>query len=227
MPQEDFFACRCHVPLISAEVLAEEGIGGNHAKMTTLRSLNLLLGFSASPFRRKRPRSFISLPKILPLFEWSVTSSPQSRQPSVFLLSRYTVHVKALQVSSTASPVVASPTADSAHKRKDKFCQFCGGLTKQVIPDGDEKMRAVCTVCRAIHYENPKMVVGCLVEHDGKILLCKRNIHPSYGLWDFVSLCLCMPQGTSPFWHSGVRWDICSHLRLLILESFNLFTTGI
>ncbi|PWA69157.1 nudix hydrolase [Artemisia annua] len=27
------------------------------------------------------------------------------------------------------------------------------------------------------------MVVGCLIEHDNKILLCKRNIQPSYGLW--------------------------------------------
>ncbi|CAL5395275.1 unnamed protein product [Camellia sinensis] len=27
------------------------------------------------------------------------------------------------------------------------------------------------------------MVVGCLIEHDNKILLCKRKIQPSYGLW--------------------------------------------
>ena len=27
------------------------------------------------------------------------------------------------------------------------------------------------------------MVVGCLVEHEGKVLLCKRNIQPSHGLW--------------------------------------------
>ncbi|KAF5950708.1 hypothetical protein HYC85_012701 [Camellia sinensis] len=26
-------------------------------------------------------------------------------------------------------------------------------------------------------------VVGCLIEHDNKILLCKRKIQPSYGLW--------------------------------------------
>ncbi|KAJ0809154.1 putative hydrolase [Helianthus annuus] len=27
------------------------------------------------------------------------------------------------------------------------------------------------------------MVVGCLIEHENKILLCKRKIQPSYGLW--------------------------------------------
>ncbi|KAL8530034.1 hypothetical protein ACS0TY_007202 [Phlomoides rotata] len=26
-------------------------------------------------------------------------------------------------------------------------------------------------------------VVGCLFEHENKILLCKRNIQPSHGLW--------------------------------------------
>ncbi|PKU83208.1 nudix hydrolase 23, chloroplastic [Dendrobium catenatum] len=159
-----------------------------------LRSLNLLLGFNASPFRRWNPRCSISLPKIVPLFDSSITSSPQSRQFSVSLLPRYSIGIKALQVSSSgsdsytggeaaAAPAIASPVENYAHKPKDIFCQFCGGRTKQVIPDGDEKMRAVCTVCGAIHYENPKMVVGCLVEHDGKVLLCKRNIYPSYGLW--------------------------------------------
>lgn len=27
------------------------------------------------------------------------------------------------------------------------------------------------------------MVVGCLIEYENKILLCKRKIQPSYGLW--------------------------------------------
>lgn len=44
-------------------------------------------------------------------------------------------------------------------------------------------MRAICTVCGKITYQNPKMVVGCLIEQDNKVLLCKRKIQPSYGLW--------------------------------------------
>lgn len=42
--------------------------------------------------------------------------------------------------------------------RKINFCQWCGGPTKQEIPDGEEKTRAVCTRCGRITYENPKMV---------------------------------------------------------------------
>jgi ADP-ribose pyrophosphatase YjhB (NUDIX family) len=34
-----------------------------------------------------------------------------------------------------------------------------------------------------IHYQNPKMVVGCIPEWEGKVLLCKRAIEPRRGLW--------------------------------------------
>ncbi|KAH6772086.1 nudix hydrolase-like protein 23, partial [Perilla frutescens var. frutescens] len=67
--------------------------------------------------------------------------------------------------------------------KKINFCQLCGGPTKHEVPDGEEKMRAICTRCGKITYDNPKMVVGCLIEHENKILLCKRNIQPSHGLW--------------------------------------------
>src|SRR6185312_3160307 len=37
--------------------------------------------------------------------------------------------------------------------------------------------------CGTIHYQNPKIVVGCLPEWEGRVLLCKRAIEPRYGLW--------------------------------------------
>ncbi|EPS73435.1 nudix hydrolase 23, chloroplastic, partial [Genlisea aurea] len=67
--------------------------------------------------------------------------------------------------------------------RRINFCQSCGGRTKHGIPDGDEKLRDICTRCGRVSYENPKMVVGCLIEHENKILLCRRKIQPSFGLW--------------------------------------------
>lgn len=36
-----------------------------------------------------------------------------------------------------------------------------------------------------IHYQNPKIVVGCIPEWQDQILLCKRAIEPRYGLWTF------------------------------------------
>ncbi|XP_009804473.1 nudix hydrolase 23, chloroplastic-like [Nicotiana tabacum] len=86
---------------------------------------------------------------------------------------------------SSSQPSFSSVAAiqSTGNIRKVNFCQFCGGSTKHEIPDGEEKVRAICTRCGKIIYENPKMVVGCLIEHDKKILMCRRKIQPSYGLW--------------------------------------------
>jgi ADP-ribose pyrophosphatase YjhB (NUDIX family) len=51
------------------------------------------------------------------------------------------------------------------------------------IPEGDTLPRYVCTACRVIHYENPKIVVGCIPEWKDRILLCRRAIEPRHGLW--------------------------------------------
>jgi len=51
------------------------------------------------------------------------------------------------------------------------------------IPDGDNLPRYICDNCSIIHYQNPKIVTGCIPEWKNKILLCKRAIEPKYGLW--------------------------------------------
>jgi len=51
------------------------------------------------------------------------------------------------------------------------------------IPDGDTHARAICDQCGYIAYENPKVVVGSVVVHDGKVLLCRRAIEPRRGFW--------------------------------------------
>ena len=66
-----------------------------------------------------------------------------------------------------------------------KYCSQCGATVVQRIPDGDNLPRFVCTACATVHYENPKIIVGCVPEHDGRILLCKRAIEPRLGYWTF------------------------------------------
>lgn len=63
------------------------------------------------------------------------------------------------------------------------YCSACGERVSLIIPDGDNRQRHVCQSCQTIHYENPKIVTGCIAEWQGKILLCKRAIEPRYGLW--------------------------------------------
>jgi ADP-ribose pyrophosphatase YjhB (NUDIX family) len=64
-----------------------------------------------------------------------------------------------------------------------KFCTACGSPTRQKIPVDDDHVRSICTNCGQIHYNNPKMVVGCIPELNGQVLLCKRNIEPGKGKW--------------------------------------------
>jgi len=51
------------------------------------------------------------------------------------------------------------------------------------VPEGDNLPRYVCPSCGTIHYLNPKIVVGCLPEWRGQVLLCRRAIEPRRGLW--------------------------------------------
>lgn len=63
------------------------------------------------------------------------------------------------------------------------FCSTCGARVVRKIPPGDTLPRFVCESCEAIHYQNPKIVVGCIAEWNNQILLCRRGIEPRYGLW--------------------------------------------
>ena len=63
------------------------------------------------------------------------------------------------------------------------FCSHCGQPVTIRVPDGDHRPRHVCTGCGAVHYQNPKIVAGCVPEHDGRILLCRRAIEPRLGYW--------------------------------------------
>lgn len=64
------------------------------------------------------------------------------------------------------------------------YCSTCGAKVSLKIPDGDNLPRQVCDDCGAIHYLNPKLVVGCVPEHqDGRILMCLRAIEPRRGFW--------------------------------------------
>lgn len=65
------------------------------------------------------------------------------------------------------------------------FCSNCGSdKIRLTIPDGDSYQRLVCDNCGTIHYQNPRIIVGCLPIYKNKILLCKRAIQPQKGLWN-------------------------------------------
>lgn len=51
------------------------------------------------------------------------------------------------------------------------------------VPDGEDREREVCGTCGFINYINPKIVVGSVVTHGERILMCKRAIAPRLGFW--------------------------------------------
>jgi len=53
----------------------------------------------------------------------------------------------------------------------------------KTTPDGDTHQRDVCDHCGYVAYQNPKIVVGSVVTHAGRVLLCRRAIEPRHGYW--------------------------------------------
>ena len=63
------------------------------------------------------------------------------------------------------------------------YCSNCGARVVEKVPAGDDRSRFVCEACTTIHYQNPKIVAGCIPEWNGRLLLCRRAIEPRLGLW--------------------------------------------
>jgi ADP-ribose pyrophosphatase YjhB (NUDIX family) len=95
-----------------------------------------------------------------------------------------------------------------------KFCSDCGGPVTRRVPHGDSRRRWVCDRCGTVHYQNPKIVVGCVPERDGRILLCKRAIEPRSGYWTvpagFMELGETLAEGAM----RETREEACAEVRL-------------
>ena len=63
------------------------------------------------------------------------------------------------------------------------YCSNCGARVTERIPARDNRPRHVCDVCQTVHYQNPKIVAGCIPVWDNRVLLCRRAIEPRFGLW--------------------------------------------
>jgi ADP-ribose pyrophosphatase YjhB (NUDIX family) len=51
------------------------------------------------------------------------------------------------------------------------------------VPSGDHRERDCCDDCGAIHYANPRPIVGTIPVWQDRVLLCRRAIEPRYGKW--------------------------------------------
>jgi ADP-ribose pyrophosphatase YjhB (NUDIX family) len=64
-----------------------------------------------------------------------------------------------------------------------KYCNECGAAVARRWIDHDERERYVCLSCGTVHYENPRVIVSCIVCFADKILMCRRAQEPGQGQW--------------------------------------------
>ncbi|MEQ8288170.1 MAG: NUDIX hydrolase [Gammaproteobacteria bacterium] len=64
-----------------------------------------------------------------------------------------------------------------------KYCCYCSAELIYDIPADDNRHRYICVSCNIVHYQNPKVVAGCLPVWEDRVLLCKRAIEPRYAYW--------------------------------------------
>lgn len=94
------------------------------------------------------------------------------------------------------------------------YCNQCGAKLDWLIPEGDQRHRYVCTHCSTIHYENPKIIAGALVEHGNNILLCRRAIHPGYGLWTLPAGFMENGESLAEAAARETREEACAHITI-------------
>ena len=69
------------------------------------------------------------------------------------------------------------------NEKSHKFCSYCSSSVSFRLPKDDNRKRIVCDKCGTIFYSNPKIVTGCLLTWEDKVLMCKRATEPQKGLW--------------------------------------------
>lgn len=76
-----------------------------------------------------------------------------------------------------------APTFYYPAPRAQKYCSVCGTTLTRRVPPEDNRMRDVCEQCGAVHYQNPRNVVGVVPILGERVLLCRRAIEPRFGKW--------------------------------------------
>jgi ADP-ribose pyrophosphatase YjhB (NUDIX family) len=64
------------------------------------------------------------------------------------------------------------------------YCSHCGSSKlHQKQPTEDTHKRIVCDQCARVHYHNPTIICGCIIEQGDKVALCLRAIEPQKNTW--------------------------------------------
>jgi len=88
---------------------------------------------------------------------------------------------QATQLSQPSEPT--EPTEPHVHLEQ-RYCPQCA---TELAAGGGPGGQPACPNCGFVRYQNPKLAAGVVVEHQGRVLLVRRNHEPMHGRWTFPS----------------------------------------
>jgi len=94
------------------------------------------------------------------------------------------------------------------------YCCSCAAPVSVKIPAGDSLPRHVCDACGAVHYRNPRLVVGALPVWEDRVLLCRRAIEPRLGYWTLPAGFMENQETVSEAAVRETQEEACAHIEL-------------
>jgi len=82
-------------------------------------------------------------------------------------------------------PIHADHRVQRRYPAEVRFCALCGSRVRLRVVLPDRKPFKACPACGFVLFPGPKLVAGCLVVADRKVLLLRRGIEPARGRWTF------------------------------------------
>jgi ADP-ribose pyrophosphatase YjhB (NUDIX family) len=82
-------------------------------------------------------------------------------------------------------PIEADHGIQRRYPREIRYCPLCGAPMNERLVIPDHKRVKTCSGCGFVYFQGPKLVAGCLVQSENRVLLLRRGIEPSMGLWTF------------------------------------------
>jgi ADP-ribose pyrophosphatase YjhB (NUDIX family) len=95
------------------------------------------------------------------------------------------------------------------------------------VPEGDDRERLVCSDCGYVEYDNPRIVVGSVVQAGDTVLLCRRAIEPRRGYWTLPAGYLEHGETVGEGAMREAREEACASIRLDgVLALFSISRIG-
>ena len=74
---------------------------------------------------------------------------------------------------------------DPGHQHLEQ--RFCPQCAAKLVDGRGPGGQPGCPACGFVRFDNPKVATGVVVEHEGRVLLVRRNHEPMMGRWTFPS----------------------------------------